>query len=69
MQSKEKIIVDFDENGNPTVSVEGVKGRSCKDLTAALEKALGKVTSDKTTAEYTQQPSLGLSRGNQAVQR
>ena len=57
--AKEVILVDFDENGSPTISVEGVKGKACKDFTAQLEKALGSVTSDAHTAEYAQRPMMG----------
>ena len=45
-----KITVEV--NGAETqVSVNGIKGASCKDATAQLEKALGKVTSTKSTPE------------------
>ena len=58
--AKELILVDFDPTtGSPTVSVEGVKGKACKDLTAQLEKALGSVTSDVHTAEFAQRPMAG----------
>jgi len=40
------IIVDFGEDGNPTVEVSGVQDRSCHALTDALEKCLGRKTAD-----------------------
>ena len=49
---RETIIVDFDEAANPTVSVKGVKGKGCRALTEAIEKALGRVTADTTTPEF-----------------
>ena len=39
MQQVEIII----EGGTPTVKVKCVKGKSCKDITKALEAALGNV--------------------------
>lgn len=50
----EVITVEIDADGNPVVSVKGVKGKSCKDLTADLEKALGKVTDSSNTREFEQ---------------
>jgi hypothetical protein len=54
----EEILVTFDAEGNPSVTVKGVKGKSCKELTAALEKALGSVTEDKHTPEFNMQPEV-----------
>lgn len=50
-----EVIVDFDEKGQPVISVKGVKGKACKDLTRDLEKALGTVTKTELTPEYNQQ--------------
>lgn len=59
-----EITVTFDgDTGNPTVEVSGIKGKGCKDLTAALEKALGKVTSDVHTNEYAQAPEVKQVQG------
>lgn len=38
----------------PVISVKGVKGKSCKELTKDLERNLGNVTSDKPTLEMHQ---------------
>ncbi len=48
----EQITIEIDAAGNPRISVKGVKGKSCKALTAELEKALGKTGADKTTEDY-----------------
>ena len=40
------IVVEFGEDGNPTVEVSGVSDKSCHALTDALEKCLGKKTMD-----------------------
>lgn len=58
-----KITVEFDAEGNPQVSVSGHHGPGCKELTAALEKALGKVVSDKLTSEYAHAPQQGVRVG------
>jgi hypothetical protein len=50
----ETVTVEIDADGNPVVSVKGVAGKSCKDLTAELEKALGKVTDSSNTREFEQ---------------
>jgi hypothetical protein len=47
-----KIKVEVNQEGDTRIKVEGVKGKSCKDLTKAIEEALGTTTADKKTAEY-----------------
>ena len=44
--------VDINPDGTVSVSVDGVKGPSCQDHTAAIEAAIGTVTSCKKTADY-----------------
>ena len=47
------IDVTFDPvTGDPKVATSGFSGGECKTATDALEKALGVVVSDKTTAEF-----------------
>lgn len=53
----EEIVVTIAPDGTPKISVTGVAGKSCKDLTAALEKQLGTVTEDKNTPEYYERES------------
>lgn len=50
--TKTEILMDFDEQDNPVISVKGVKGKACKALTAELERKLGNTTSVQETAEY-----------------
>lgn len=52
------IILDFDQDGAPIVTVHGAKGKSCLEATAALEKALGGVTKRVPTAEMAQGPTV-----------
>jgi DNA-directed RNA polymerase specialized sigma24 family protein len=46
-----EIIVDVAPDGQTTVTTQGFVGTSCKEATKELEAALGKVESDKSTAE------------------
>jgi len=48
----EQIIVTISPSGEVQVSVNGVKGKRCKDLTKNLESALGNVKETHTTREY-----------------
>ena len=50
----ETIIIEIETDGASTVSVRGVKGKKCKDITRQVEAALGKVTSDNPTEEMAQ---------------
>lgn len=47
-----EIKVFIDQTGEPTIEVSGVKGKTCKDLTKDLEKALGKTVSETKTREF-----------------
>lgn len=55
----EQIIVDIDPSGNASIEVKGAKGKACKDLTAGLEKALGKVTEVQEKPEINQRVTHG----------
>lgn len=48
------VTIDIDADGTPTIKVNGVPGKSCKDITKTVERALGTVTSDKSTPEMYQ---------------
>lgn len=48
----EEIIIEVDETGATKLTVSGCAGPSCKDLTRAIEKALGTVFKDTLTEEY-----------------
>jgi hypothetical protein len=46
----QEVIINI-ENGVPTVSVKGVPGKACRDLTASLEAKLGEVKTRKDTPD------------------
>jgi hypothetical protein len=46
------ILVTIGPTGEVTMSVHGVAGPSCQDLTRPLQVALGATTKDARTAEY-----------------
>ena len=58
----ERITVNIDASGNTTVEVDGVVGPGCAKLTEDLEKALGKIISDKRKPEYHRKPQQQLRR-------
>jgi len=51
-----KITIKISPEGETILGVNGVKGRSCKELTRAFELELGKVTAVKETGEAYEQP-------------
>lgn len=56
----EEIIVVIDQTGEPSLEVNGVKGKMCKDFSKALENALGEVTKDTVTGEYYETPRADI---------
>lgn len=51
-----RIIAPRDHNKPARIEVNGVKGETCKGLTAGIEAALGSVTSDVDTQEMYEAP-------------
>ena len=47
-----KVIYNPGENGVPVITVEGVTGKNCTDVTEDLENDLGKVSDKKKTSEF-----------------
>ena len=47
-----EIIIQIKKDGSTKVSVEGVAGPSCTDLTKLIEEALGEVSSRECSVEY-----------------
>jgi hypothetical protein len=54
----EQIRITFSPTGETKLEVNGVKGKSCKDLTRAFEKALGTTTKDTETGEFYENPII-----------
>jgi hypothetical protein len=49
-----EVKVTIQKSGVAEIQVNGLKGKSCKQVTDELEKALGKKTEDRLTPEYHQ---------------
>jgi len=54
--TKVEIEVVIDEEGQATLHVKGAKGKTCTELTADVEKALGRVTKRTPTREAREAP-------------
>lgn len=52
------VTVLIAKDGGTTISVDGVKGKSCLDITKALEDNLGKVTERTHTADMGKKPDI-----------
>jgi hypothetical protein len=52
------ITVTVEKDGKTTIKVEGVKGKSCTDITKLLEEALGTVERRTATAEMNEKPTI-----------
>lgn len=59
----QEIKVIISKDGKVTIDVEGIKGSGCKNLTKALEKALGKTTKSKKKAEYYDEQDVSDQQG------
>jgi hypothetical protein len=46
-----KVILNFDEEDNPVISVEGVRGKKCLEASRPYEEALGTVSKMEPTEE------------------
>jgi len=54
----QEIIVSISPSGEVKVTVNGVRGPACTDLTKAIEQALGSVKADRKTPEYFQRQEV-----------
>lgn len=51
----EEITIRIGKDGKVNLNVNGIKGSNCKNITKALEKALGMVVETKNTGEFYEQ--------------
>jgi hypothetical protein len=61
MTAQKKAIIRINSEGEMTVEVSGVKGRSCKDATKFLEQ-LGQVTKSVPTSEMQEKSEVAWIR-------
>lgn len=47
----EEIIIMIGQDGSAEVKAQCIKGKACKDVTKAIEKAIGQTTKDVETSE------------------
>lgn len=52
----QELEISIDRDGKVSITVRGVKGESCTDLTKVLEEALGKLEERQYTEEYYEPP-------------
>lgn len=52
------VTVLIAKDGGTTISVDGVKGKSCLDITKALEENLGTVSERTHTADMSKKPDI-----------
>lgn len=55
---KPTITIEAATDGKITISVNDVKGESCKDLTENIERALGITTNQTETPDFYERPNV-----------
>lgn len=48
------VIVEVSEQGDTTVTAQGVRGSGCRALTEAIERSIGATVADRNTPEMHQ---------------
>jgi len=66
---EERIKVVIDEEGNASLDVSGVKGKTCLDLTKELEEVLGLVKERKEKKEMHERPVNNITTNVQNIRR
>lgn len=64
----ERIEVTVDAEGNVKVAAQGVKGAGCKQLTEAIEKAIGRTTDGQKTGDFYQGAACQVPQQAKATQ-
>lgn len=58
---KKSVTVTIDDNGNPSIEVNGVAGKSCTELTKDLERKLGIESKPRTIKpEYNRSGNVAM---------
>ncbi len=60
-----QIVVNVSKEGKTTVTVQGVTGSGCRELTKALESALGKSTNTELTSAYYEESQTNAMQAGQ----
>jgi hypothetical protein len=58
MASQHTVTVLIAKDGGTNITVDGVKGKSCLDITKVLEESLGVVTDRTHTADMGKKPDI-----------
>jgi hypothetical protein len=58
MASQHTVTVLIAKDGKTNISVDGVKGKSCLDITKVLEESLGTVAERTDTADMGKKPDI-----------
>jgi hypothetical protein len=66
---RKEVIVTIDAGGQTTVTVEGVPGPACEDVTRDVEQSLGAVVGRERTAEYFQRSAQTQGRRRQSTRQ
>lgn len=61
--ANEEIIIDIAENGDVRIEGKNFTGPECEKVTAAIEEALGTVTSKRHKPEFHRQPEVKRKAG------
>jgi hypothetical protein len=57
-----EIDIEIKPDGTVTFAVKGVKGKKCKEITKAIEEALGEVREVVKTSEYYEEEVIETTR-------
>jgi hypothetical protein len=58
MAHQHTVTVHIEKDGGTKISVDGVKGKSCLDITKALEENLGTVSDRQHTGDFLKKPDI-----------
>lgn len=59
---KTELEITISPSGEVSITVRGVKGKKCLELTAFLEEELGQITSRELTPDYYQPEEVSIKK-------